>query len=327
MKDHLLLKLMISIGLIIPNLLTAQSITAPFDPTEPVHLPAAAGWREDKVAGATYREASGNRKIDGDEQYKFDSSGVSANLHFKMGNMSVDSGWEQNSTQATADQLTEGWINLDYDIGRFNIALSGNDFVTVGLGAKTNRSHDYFDATHDSETTTQTSIIGSLSVKTFDFLYLGGGYERVKEESTFRVDNTWNALTLGASVIFGDKGTTRLRLEYAVANSARTESDAQGQEDTAIHFKTDTSNYAAELMFSGLLFSARGTEQKIFMDQSENSLQSVPDILTISKNEAGVLWVPPNGVVLGFYFATYRTSYFFDDVQTEFRINFGYVFE
>lgn len=327
MKRHWLVGIIITLGLLLSDPLLAQSITAPFDPTEPVYLPAAAGWREDKVAGVTYREASGNRKIDGDEQYKFDSSGVSANFHFKLGNMSVDSGWEQNSTQATADKLTEGWINLDYNTGRLNLALSGNDFVAVGLGAKTNSSRDYFDATHDAETTTQTSIIGSISVKTFDFLYLGGGYERVKEESTFAVDNNWNSLTLGASAIFGSKGSTRLRLEYAVSNSARTESDAQGEEEAAIHFETDTTNYSAEVMFSGLLFSVRGMEQKIFLDQPKITELSAPDSLTNSTNEAGVLWVPANGVVLGFYFASYRTTYFFDDERTEFRINFGYVFE
>ena len=46
------LGLMFLIGLLFSSEISAQSITASFDPTEPTRMPSAEGWREKSAVGA-----------------------------------------------------------------------------------------------------------------------------------------------------------------------------------------------------------------------------------------------------------------------------------
>ncbi len=323
------LSLLIFAGMLFPLWTSAQSITASFDPTDFVRMPAAASWRDTKGIGGTYREASGNRSIDGNETHKYDISASSANLHLKFSNVSFDAGVGQWSNSITTEQQQNIPMLLDQSIGRINLSLLGNEFVSVGLGAWENDRHEYHDATDDNRHITESAIVGSISVKVFDFLYLGAGYERVKEKSDGRVDNHWNNVLVGASAMFGDPGGTRLRLEYSFFNSPKAESDSQGLLKESVHNEIQTNSYSAELMLNGLLFVGRGSEEKLFFDDPV-SLQpggKEYDVLTLASNEAGVLWVPENGIVLGFFFATTKTTLMFEDETSEFRINIGYIFE
>lgn len=310
-----------------PGVLFSQVITAPFDVTKAVIMPAASGWRADSGVGINYRESSGNRVLDSNEIYKFETSGYGANAHFKLSNMSLDFGYQQKTADVTATTYYPGVINLEYSTSRANMAMSGNDFVSVGLGASAVTSMDWYDATNDAETTKESGIGGSIAVKTLDFLYLGGGFERVKQESNFRVSNSWNVTTMGAAVMFGSPGETQFRAEYSYSSSPRAESDAQETLASAVQPATTISRFSADLLLNGLLFSGVST-QKTLKHQSPylhngNSYDQTVKTYT----EGGVLWIPPSGLVLGFYFATEATSFFYEEEHSEFRINVAYIFE
>jgi hypothetical protein len=321
-------KLILAIGFFISSVpLSAQMVTASFDPTQAVFLPAAAGWRENAVAGFAYSEANGNRIVDDKEVYKFNRSGIRANVHGKFSNISVEAAIEQQKTDVKGEYLVDGWINLDRDSGRLLIAMSGNDFVSVGLGGHTNSHTDYYDASHDSESTDQTDVLGSISVKVMDMFYLGGGFGRIKEQSSYTVDNNWNYAALGVAAIFGQPGETRFRVEYSYASSPEAESDGQGDMGTAIHHETNTSRLAAELMMSGLLFSLNGKQKIIRFDEYVVHNQLGYKRIKQTSSEAGVLWVPEDGLTLGFYFGSSETEFYFEDKLTEFRVNIAYVFQ
>ncbi len=326
-KDQIGLILLFTVFLILPGLLSAQMVTASFDPTQPVFLPAAAGWRIDSFVGFSYSEANGSRTIDDDEVYKFDSSGVKANIGGKFSNISVEAYLEQQKTDVKGEYLVNGWINLDRESGRLSVAMLGNDFVTVGLGGHTDSYRDYFDSSHDSETTTETNVLGSISVKAMDVIYIGGGFGRVKEQSTHTVDNNWNYAALGLGAIFGEPGETRFRFEYSWANSPEAESKRQGEEEEAIHFDTTTTRMAAELMISGLLFSFSGKEETRKLNETFSIGDEDYNDIKIMINEAGVLWVPQNGLTLGFYFGSKETDFYFKDKLSEFKVNIAYIFE
>ncbi len=312
----------------VPFLVQAQVVTAPFDPTDSVDNPAAAGWREGKSIGFVYSEASGNRTIDSDEAYKFETNGTSVNGHLKISNISLDAAWQRSKTDTTVEHhYDDSWVNLDSDITMANVALLGNDFVAVGLGVKVRNSTDYFDATHDAETSTQTSIAGSISVRPMDVFFIGGGFERVKEDSSYKVENVWNVTTLGLALMLGEPGGTRFRTECAYSASPMEDSSSQGDLQEAVHNETTTSMFAAELMMNGLLFSAKTTEKRIRLKDSVNHDGKSYEEIVFNDVEAGVLWVPQAGVALGFYFASSQTAFFFDDDNSEFRINIGYIFQ
>lgn len=305
----------------------SQVVTAPLDPTAPVRMSSAAGWREKSVAGVTYRESNGNRELDSVDIYKLDTAASTANLAFHFSNMALEGYIRTMNTDVTLERYYPGRINLKLEDTRLSIAMSGNDFVSVGLGGQTIKTEDYIDATNDAETTKQTGVHGSISMKFMDGFFLGGGFERVKQESSFTVENVWNTVTGGIAMMLGSPMGTRFRAEYSLSNSPKAETDAQGELLAAVHNKTTVTRMAAELQLKGLVFAANGHETKVLLDtpvvfDGEEYAERKSTI-----TEAGVLWVPPAGMTLGFYFATETTSFFYEDYKTEFRVNLAYVFE
>lgn len=324
---HLLVTVAFITFFIIPA--HAQVITASLDPTQPVTMPAAAAWREAMVLGGSYLEQTGTRTLNKQQIYQFEGSGFSANAVFQISNFFIDGYTSQIKTDAKIDQYypAGGVINLAHSDNRLNIALTGNDFVTIGLGARVIDSTDYFDPTFDSATTSQMRTIGSISIKTMEFLYFGLGYERVRESNDFAVDLNWNNLLGGLGVKLGEAGATRFRAEYSFAFSPRTENDVQGDLLPAKHNETTTHRLGMELMFSGLLFAFNGKQTNI--DLSSVSAPPgvvLPDKMSKSRTSGGVLWIPDEGLMLGFYFANEVTTFSFKDERSEFRINLGYLF-
>ncbi len=305
---------------------TAQVIIAPLDPSDSVVMPGAAGWRDTQAVGFSYSERSGKRKLNNQDVYDFDSSGISGNGAFKIGNVAVDAYMSRKTTDASVSQYYEGPINISLDDSRFSIAMAGNDFVSVGLGGHVIASKDYFDATNDSQKNTETRIGGSVSIKAFEVLYFGGGFERVKYSSDFQVENVWNSASAGLALRTGQPGDTRFRLEFSVTAEPYEKSDAQGDLLSHEHQKSKLTRYAAELMINGLLFSLNATETRIELDSTITLYGEEVDTIIKNRGGAGVLWVPENGLVLGFYFGYDKTTSFYVDENSEFRINLGYTF-
>lgn len=319
--------LLICCSMLFPLAISAQSITAPLDPTHATRMPAATGWRQFEAVGLTYRESSGNREVNSEETHTFDTSAMTAHAQFKISNVALEAGWMQSSTEVTVDKESDLYVNLDYTRGLLHAALTGDDFVSVGLGGQELKMHDYIDSENRDEETVESSIIGSISVKMFEFLYLGGGYERVKEQSTYKVDNSWNNALLGLSILLGEPGGTRFRAEYSYASSPKSISEGQADKIEAEHYETEVSRYSVELMMSGLLFALNGSQERMHLEDSVVYEDESYEKITITNNEAGVLWIPENGVSLGFYFANSKESFVFEDDESEFRINLAYVFE
>lgn len=305
----------------------SQVVTAPLDPTAPIRMSSAAGWRGKSMIGVTYRESNGDRELDSADIYKLDTAASSANLAFQFSNMALEGYVRTVNTDVTLEQYHPGKINLKREDSRLSVAMSGNDFVSVGLGGQTLKSEDYIDATNDLETTRQTGVNGSVSMKFMDAFFIGGGFERVKQESSFSVENVWNTVTGGIAMMLGSPMGTRFRAEYSMSNSPKAESDAQGELLAAVHNKTTVTRMAAEMQLKGLVFAAGGHETKVSLDTpvvfNGEEFEEIKSTIT----EAGVLWVPPAGMTLGFYFATETTSFFYEDNKTEFRVNLAYIFE
>ena len=304
----------------------SQVVTAPFDPTTPVLMSAATGWREGVGVGVVYYERSGERKLDNQLISKSESTGTNLNAIFKMSNVSLEGFYSGRSSDVSLIRYFDGRINLDRTETRLAIAMSGNDFVSVGLGGHGITSSDYFDVSHDSEKTTQTRVGGSISIKTADVLFLGCGFERVKTENTFVVDNGWNTVTAGLALKLGEPGETRMRLEYSFALSPYVKSEAQGNLAAAEHNETRTSRLSGDLMISGLLFSTKWFERKELLKTSRVYGGEQVDETVNKRIEIGVLWVPPNGLLAGFYFSTEEGTDIYFDEYSAFRVHLGYLF-
>lgn len=304
----------------------SQVVISSLDPTEPVIMPAAAAWREKMIIGARYREQNGTRSLNDSQIYQFDVNGYSASAAFRISNFVLEGYFGQNKNSVKLDQYYDGRINLNDNDNRLFVALSGNDFVTLGLGGQVKESKDFFDATFDAATTTQAITVGSLSIGIMDIFYLGAGFERVKESSSYAVDINWNNVTGGAALRIGDPGSTRFRCEYSVSYSPEYENEVQGNLMESVHHETTRSRLAAEVMFSGLLFAVKGEESKIKIGPPSSQVYQQVEEIVKKQSQVGVLWIPETGLVLGFYFATENTSYFFEDEMSAFSINLGYVF-
>lgn len=318
--------LAILIGCGLSRTLSAQVVTSPFDPTQAVILPSAAGWRDMSAVGARYFESSGTRDFGTDNTYEYDSAGSSINVMFRVNSISIDGYVAQESNNVKVDQYYDGSINLARSDARFNLALSGNDFVTVGLGGRKIEREDYLDATHDSETATETRVGGSISVKMREVFFIGGGFERVTEESSFKVDNVWNEASGGVALRVGTPGETRFRLEFSYTHSPQEERDAQDDLLANMHLKTGTSRVSAELMFSGLLFSLNGVDTKKTLPEKILLNSKVVSEIQQRRTEVGVAWVPQNGLLLGFSFNNDEVNFGFQEETSAFQINLGYVF-
>lgn len=319
-------KLLLLLGLLIwganPGL--GQVITPSMDPTQPVLMPSAAGWREKPAIGIGYQEGSGDRKLRGDQIYQFDDTGMDGNLAFKAGNVFVELHAAQKKTDVKLEQFYDGRFNLQTDDGRLNIALAGNDFVTIGLGVRSTESIDHISAVYDNETTKAVRTIGSISVKTLDMLFLGLGFERVKEETSYAVDLTWNNLIAGVGIQLGQPGGSRFRAEYSLANSDSEKNELEGSMVENRHPSTSVTRMSAELMFSGLLFSLLSEETVIQVDMVENG-ESIDEVKAVN-SQGGVLWIPENGLSIGFYFLTDTVTSSFDDSKGSFKVKLAYIF-
>ena len=127
--------------------------------------------------------------------------------------------------------------------------------------------------------------------------------------------------------MFGSPGATQFRAEYSYASSPKAESDAQGDLLSSIHHETIVSRFSGDLLMKGLLFSGKSIQTKQLLAEPYDHVGEKFSEKVTTNTEGGVLWIPQEGLVLGFYFAAESTSYFYEDEHTEFRINLAYIFQ
>lgn len=302
----------------------SQVVTPSMDPTQSIVMPSAAGWREKPAVGVGYHEGSGVRKLESEQIYQFEISGIDTNLAFKAGNVFTEVYGSQTTTSVKLDRYYDGQINLQSSDGRLSIALAGNDIVTIGLGVRSTESKNHIDATDDSEIIRAVRTIGSISVKPLDMFLFGLGFERVKEDSSYAVDLTWNNIIGGAAMQLGQTGSTQFRVEYSVAFSDSQENALTGDQAENYHPKTTISRISTELMFSGLLFSFSSVENKKDVNITQNG-ETIEEIKEIN-NQGGVLWIPQMGLSIGFYFLTDTNTASYDDSIGSFKVKLAYIF-
>ena len=79
-------------------------------------------------------------------------------------------------------------------------------------------------------------------------------------------------------------------------------------------------------MFSGLLFSGNLIEKSSDITYTDSVTNVVNNQVKESLSKMGVLWIPDNGLILGFYFITNTLDREFNDTKSEFMTKIGYVF-
>jgi len=312
-------------AILVAKAASAQVATPSLDTTQPVSMPSAAAWRETASDGAGYFKGSGTRELENQQIYQFDTTGMEASFTLQASNFFLDGYHRQTTTNVKLEQYYEGTIQLGGSDSRVNLALAGNDFVTIGLGGRSLIGQVFIDATHDAEETTETRTIGAISMKTLDMLYLGLGFERVKEENSYAVGLTWNNLIGAVALRLGQPGGTRFRVEYAIEVSDEAQNEIRGGLQENIHPATVVTTASCELMFSGLLFAFKGEETRLD-SRSASQNGKVVDEAKRTLTQGGVLWIPEKGLSLGFYFITLTHQESFTDNNGLFRVNVGYLF-
>lgn len=299
-----------------------QVITPSLDPTEPVIMPSATGWREQASAGVGYHEKSGTREQEKTLLYDYNVAGYSADLAFHFGNLYME-GHYGATTYSTKQDISSdyGQVPLKRSDARGSFVLSGDNFVTIGLGVHSQELEDYYTFQDPSDTPVKRSrlgTLGSISVILGEHFAIGAGVERVKESSNYLVNNNWTEFTGAVGIRSGSSGKIRFRLEYSFTNSPKATKSANGDLQANTHNKRTIQRGYGEIMFTGLLFSVKTQTDTIFEENDEEVKES--------KAQAGVLWIPPGGLALGFYFTTETSTGTYDDTFNEFSIRAGYVF-
>ncbi len=307
----------------------AQIVTPSLDPSEPGVLPAVAGWRSGTTAGISTYERTGSRSYPstGQNYYEFLGTGATAFFNFKMGDSLVVEGFSGNESIAISkDTYWNGVVTTGTAESRFAISLSHEDFAVFGLALQTNQVDEHWtDVSADSDvSTTETKTIPSLSIKFWDYYYLGGGLERVKQSSSHMVGNHWSNSVVGLAFMAGSPDMTMFRLEYSLSNSPKAVSSPKGSKDESYHPETTITRINAELKIQGLvLFAATKTVVKSygndFIEQTEKEDTKV-------NTKMGVLLAPVEGPVLGFVFHNESEEFYFEDKFETFEIKVAYAF-
>ncbi|MDH5559492.1 MAG: hypothetical protein OEY59_01395 [Deltaproteobacteria bacterium] len=304
----------------------AQVITPSLDPTQPIAAPSPAGWVNKMSAGVGYTEQSGNRELGGIQEYEFDTKGTSVNLAVSFKNFYLSASSFAYNTATKLNIPIEGPYNIKDAGSQINLSLVGNQFVSIGLGARVAESTDYLSALMPEAINKEQSTLGNISISVKEIFFIGGGIERVKRSNDYEVQGLWSNTSAGIALKLGQPSGVQFRTEISSTTSPETANAPKGALLEAKHYKTATTRYAMEIMFSGLIFSALKVEKSTnepYIDQI--TLQN-----STTNNEAntqgGVLWIPEQGLVLGFYFNNIYLERDYNDKHSSFRIQAGYVF-
>ncbi len=303
--------------------LSAQVVSPSLDPTENVIMPAASGWRRVASAGVEYLEGDGSRKNDISSIYDLNSSGLAGNIAFNLGNFYFEGSYNSTTINTTPDPSDDS-VNLETTDSRVSFVLFGDDFVSIGLGGHSRTTEDFIPTFAGHLTSDRSGMIGSISVAMGESFKIGGAVERIKETSSHKVDNNWVDTTFGLSAEFGSTSGILIRMEASSTSSAKSNKVASGGLFKNNHPEVAITRGNLDIMFSGLLFAFENITKSYSVESSDFSA---------TENQMGVLWVPPDGLILGFYFINQskektapNTSAEYTQANSAFSIKLGQVF-
>ncbi|PCI27163.1 MAG: hypothetical protein COB67_09180 [SAR324 cluster bacterium] len=307
----------------------AQVVTPSLDPTAPIVLPAAAGWKQMSTIGVSSFERTGSRDFNGSSVYEFQGTGYSGHFNFMMGEkLAVDAYAYGDSMTISKDTYLNGRVNLETNEARLSLTLSHEEFTIFGLGVQTITTKDHIlELGLDSdETTTLNKTIPSLSLKIGDYFYLGGGMERIKESSSFMVGNSWANLVAGVALQMGSPESSMFRFEYSQSNSPKSVSSAKGGKKESVHLAETISRINAELKVKGLVLSISIKDRKRKVNLIHPVTGDKVEVDQTINSQLGVLLVPQEGAILGFIFHTDTRKELFEDKVEGFEIKLSYAF-
>jgi len=301
-------------------------VTPSLNPTTPVYLSAAAGWRSTPSVGLTYYDRIGSRTYDGENVYEFSSTGYSADLNFGIGERLAFSGhFLGDKTTVEKDEYYEGKINLESSESQLNLTLSHEGFAIFGLGMRSHINKEYIDDTYQNETTTEATTIPSMSIKLGSF-YFGGGVEIVKESSTYMVNNHWINTVVGLAFMSEKNEGLMFRVEVSAVNSPEANATAKQDLEASDHSQTNTTRFGLDMQYKGLVFEAFTVNKRESTEvYDETTDSSISEIQTI-KTQLGFLIAPEKGIVLGFHFIADQVSHIYTDKLDSFQISLAYNF-
>ena len=315
------------IGWLFTGNIQAQVVTAPLDIGRSVYMSGAGGWYQKSSAAFAYHEGNGDREWGGEQIYEFESSGYNSNVVLSTEFFKLGAFYERNKTDVKLDdRFYPGVINKKYVEYRAFIAIKAQDFATIGLGASSCDSNDYISPNNESEDTKTDGINGSVSFVLLESIYFGLGVEQVNQSTSYTVDNDWVNYSLGMAYFVGSPEGVQFRLEASTTQSQESEKEERGDDQENIHHKTETTRGSIELMMSGLLFSAYAIETRVDEEQKDEDDDLESDQTVITDSGVSVLWIPEQGLSLGFQFSSYKNKQLFEDNINEFSVKLAYVF-
>ena len=316
----LLAGLMVSCGS-----LSAQVVVPALDPTQPTLSAGAAGWREGGVVAGSYSDHAGVRKVGGLEAIKYTGGRLTGLVGMQFSGVAFELSSIGDRPNAKPGSGFEHPVTLKHDHQRAAFSVMGSDFVNLGLRSESESRVQWLSATAAQAKTQWSKTAGDLSVKLGESFFIGGGYGKVKEKSDLTVENNWTETLVGMGLRFGAPGGSRFRLEVGSINSAKAVQSAYLTKTEAIHPAVDTQLASLELDLSGLLFSASSVvenENVTLIDPVSGQTSGV----TRNSSRGGVLWVPKEGMVLGFAFGNEKVTQLYTESFSDFEVKLGYLF-
>ncbi|MDX2471147.1 MAG: hypothetical protein QNL04_11285 [SAR324 cluster bacterium] len=324
MMKNLIMGLVCTLGFTTSGM--AQIATAPLDPTQPVLTGAAAGWRMKAAAVGSYFTGTGKLSIENEDFYEYTRNGNSAGITIPWGPVAFEASSVNWSQQTTLTETYSDEVPVSFASAEAHLGLNHEQWASIGVSAKDVSEKTYLDGDVTEDANSENSLGGSLSLQMGGSFFLAAGTRDVKSSGDSVVDNRWKETQVGVGMIFGSPEETRFRLESSFAKSPEKQKQAFGDKSFSYHPKTEIDYNQVEFSISGLLFAVREEREKSTSKYTGDDGVVYSDTMVAVLTETGVLWVPQNGLVLGFYFVNEKTTDSFEDTQSSFKIHSGYVF-
>lgn len=306
--------------------LQAQVASPALNLGRPALTSAAVGWREDTSIQASYFEGNGKRRQDGSDVYEFSSMGTTSGLTLPMWMFTLDAQAHSQAQDTTIHRRQEGTLPIDQSGSHVALALTGNDsWFSLGVGVGEEQQTEYLNKFYPRQQFKQSSLDGSLSLKFGDWFYLGNGVRQMRDQSDFQVDLHRSERLAGVGMVFGKPGESRFRLEISRIESPKGFASHQGEMAYNRHEHELTDYQEVEVLIQGLLFSGRAMKKTT--DARLTAGSTATDLVEETRREGGVIWVPQEGLYLGFTFINETLLHpDYEDSQGSFQINTGYLF-
>ncbi len=292
-------------------------------------MPASSSWLKIDSVGGEYTDGNGKRKLNGEDINNLDVESTYGILAFSFGDLDVAGYIEEATFDTKHDTTFDGSFLNDSSETYLSLSLTGQGNVTVGAAFhEVNKNVFVSSPDYENENFKHSGILASFSIKIADFLFLGGGIERIKETSTLTIDNGWTDVTGGIALWFGQETDTQFRVEISATESPESKSEAD-QSDTMLsaeHPNSRTNRLNIELMMNGLLFSIANTNKVFYHEYTNSDTGESADQSEDIINEGSVQWIPEDGLVLGFSFKSFEHKEIYQDKIESFKINLGFKF-